>query len=72
MAEKGDGGVVPARPMTRDVSTHTTSDSEGAGTKFNEQTNYVPVKTIITVWPRIFTEKKANADGHRSFWLAPV
>lgn len=51
MAEKGDGGVVPARPMTGDVSTHTTSDSEGAGTKFNEQTNYVPVKTIITVWP---------------------
>ncbi|KAJ3496821.1 hypothetical protein NLG97_g2377 [Lecanicillium saksenae] len=49
MSKDGDAVVAPARPATGNVSEHT-SDSDAAGTKFNEQTNYVPRSTIITIF----------------------
>ncbi|KAJ6789164.1 hypothetical protein PWT90_03288 [Aphanocladium album] len=55
MAKEGDAVVVPARPTTGNSSEHTISDSDATGTKFNEQTNYVPKSTIITVRLRAIT-----------------
>lgn len=49
MSKDADAVVAPTRPATGNVSEHTSSDSDGAATKFNEQTNYVPRRTIITV-----------------------
>ncbi|OAA60867.1 Major facilitator superfamily domain, general substrate transporter [Cordyceps fumosorosea ARSEF 2679] len=50
MAAEGEPVVAPTRPTTGDVSSNSGSDSEGSGAKFNEQTNYVPRSTIITIF----------------------
>lgn len=67
---------VPASPSA-DASASSDSDGEVAKVhQFNEQTNYVPKRTIITVIRTHFSDNNSHCrlhtDSHRSFSPVPA